>query len=272
MGVGRLKPRFLEKIWGSEKLEPLFPNRGLKIGEAWFEANHPLPLLIKFIFTTEKLSVQVHPGDAYAAKHHNSKGKTEMWHVVAAEPGAQVAAGFVEPLTEKQVREAAVSGTIEQLLQWYDARPGDTFFLPAGTVHAIGGGLVMCEIQQPSDVTYRLYDYGRGRELHLDHGLAVSHLEPYDPRAEATEGLLVACDYFTTSLVKVRGTVELPARDGKFVVVIRGRGVRCAGVRHAPERPGLLSRVWCRSRANWICWSRTSGRRWQTTKSDRPPH
>ena len=99
-----------------------------------------------------------------------------------------------------------MSGEIEHLLQWYDARPGDTFFLPAGTVHAIGGGLVMCEIQQPSDVTYRLYDYGRGRELHLDHALAVSHREPYDPRAEATEGVLVACDYFTTSLVKVRGT------------------------------------------------------------------
>ena len=232
-GPQRLAPRFLEKIWGSERLEPLFPNRGLRIGEAWLEGSDPLPLLIKFIFTTEKLSVQVHPGDEYAARHHNSKGKTEMWHVVAAEPGAQVAAGFVEPLSQEQLREAAESGKIEQLLQWYDARPGDTFFLPAGTVHAIGGGLVMCEIQQQSDVTYRLYDYGRGRELHLDHGLAVSHREPYDPRAESTEGLLVACDYFTTSLVKVRGSLELPGA-GQFVVVIRGKG-RVAG---EAARPG----------------------------------
>src|SRR5947209_1596582 len=96
----RLTPRFLEKVWGSEKLAPLFSDRGLKIGEAWLEApssfEGSLPLLIKFIFTTEKLSVQVHPGDEYAARHHNSKGKTEMWHVVAAEPGAKVAAGFLK--------------------------------------------------------------------------------------------------------------------------------------------------------------------------------
>jgi len=84
--------------------------------------------------------------------------------------------------------------------------------------------LVMCEIQQQSDITYRLYDYGRGRELHLDHALAVSNLEPFDPRAEATEGLLVACNHFTTSLVKVKGSKELPAQRGQFVVMIRGRG------------------------------------------------
>jgi mannose-6-phosphate isomerase len=222
----RLTPRFLEKIWGSTNLEPLFsrPGNAEKIGEVWLESNHPLPLLVKFIFTTDKLSVQVHPNDDYAARHHNSKGKTEMWHVVAAKPGAQVAVGFVEPLSQGRLREASLSGEVERLLQWYDARPGDTFFLPAGTVHAIGGGLVMCEIQQQSDVTYRLYDYGRGRELHLDHALAVSHLEPYDPRAEAEEGLLVACDYFTASRVKVRGGVELPGRPGQFVVVMRGRG------------------------------------------------
>jgi mannose-6-phosphate isomerase len=223
-GPQRLKPRFLEKIWGSKQLEPLFPNQSEKTGEVWLEADHPLPLLVKFIFTTDKLSVQVHPGDEYAALHHNSKGKTEMWHVVAAQPGAQIAAGFVEELSKEQLRKGALSGEVEQLLQWYDARPGDTFFLRAGTVHAIGAGLVMCEIQQQSDITYRLYDYGRGRELHLDHALSVSDLEPYDPRAEATEGLLVACNYFTTSLVKVRSSAELPDRAGQFIIAIQGKG------------------------------------------------
>lgn len=221
----RLTPKFVERIWGSTHLEPLYRSPGTKIGEVWLESDGlTLPLLVKFIFSTEKLSVQVHPNDAYAAEHHNSQGKTEMWHVVAAKPGAQIAAGFREELSKERLREAALSGEVERLLDWQDARPGDTFFLPAGTVHAIGGGLVMCEIQQQSDITYRLYDYGRGRELHLDHALAVSHREPFDPRAEATEGLLVACDHFTTSLVKVKGPAEIPAQRGQFVVMIRGRG------------------------------------------------
>lgn len=233
-GIERLTPRFLEKVWGSTHIEPLFPHRDAKIGEVWLEAGHPLPLLLKFIFTTEKLSVQVHPGDEYAALHHQSSGKTEMWHVVAAQPGAQVAVGFRDPLSRDELREASLSGKIEQLLEWYDAKQGDTFFLPAGTVHAIGPGLVMCEIQQQSDITYRLYDYGRPRELHLDHALAVSHRGPYDPRAESTEGILVACDYFTTSLVKVRGATELPERAGQFIVAIRGKG----SVDRDPARPG----------------------------------
>jgi mannose-6-phosphate isomerase len=220
----RLTPRFLEKVWGSNNLRPLFPNRPEKIGEVWLEGTSALPLLLKFIFTTGKLSVQVHPPDDYARQHHNSAGKTEMWYVVAAEPKSQVAVGFREPITCERLREASLSGEIEQLLQWYDARPGDAFFLPAGTVHAIGAGLVLCEVQQQSDITYRLYDYGRDRELHLDHALAVSSLEPFDPRAEAWEGLLVACNYFTTSLIKVRGSTDIGSWKDQFVVTLRGRG------------------------------------------------
>ena len=169
----RIEPRFLEKIWGSTRLEPWFRNRDQKIGEVCFDAD---PLLIKFIFTAEKLSVQVHPADDYARLHHNSRGKTEMWHILAAEPGAQIAAGFRRPITSDELDAAARSGEIENLLQWFDARPGDTFFIPAGTVHAIGAGLTLCEIQQHSDITYRLYDYGRPRELHLDRAIAVSDL------------------------------------------------------------------------------------------------
>src|SRR6476660_7140505 len=158
--VTRLTPRFVPKVWGSIHLEPWFPNASEKIGEVWFEplpGASALPLLIKFLFTTEPLSVQVHP-----------EGKTEMWHILAAEPGAKIAAGFREPITGQRLRESALSGEIEQLLEWFEARPGDTFFIPAGTVHAIGAGLVLCEIQQHSDLTYRLFDYGRRRELHLD--------------------------------------------------------------------------------------------------------
>ncbi len=171
----RLTPSFREKVWGATRLGPWFPDSDRKIGEVWFEGpfgnDADLPLLVKFIFTTEKLSVQVHPEDEYAGLHHQSRGKTEMWHILAAEPGAQIAAGFRESITPEQFREAALSGAIEQELQWFDARPGDTFFIPAGTVHAIGPGLALCEIQQNSDVTYRLYDYGRPRELHLAHGV-----------------------------------------------------------------------------------------------------
>jgi mannose-6-phosphate isomerase len=213
----RLTPRFLEKVWGSTRLGPWFPDSDRKIGEVWFEGVADLPLLIKFIFTTEKLSVQVHPGDEYARLHHGSRGKTEMWRVLAAEPGAKVAAGFREPLTAEQLREAALSGSIEEKLEWFDAKPGDTFFIPAGTVHAIGPGLAMCEIQQNSDITYRLYDYGRPRELHLDHGVAVSRLECWDPRRAAE----VACEYFSTSLV--RGGVRLPG-DFEFLIAIEGSG------------------------------------------------
>src|SRR5271165_3300984 len=167
----RLQPRFLEKVWGSTRLEPWFESTGAKIGEVWFEGAGPLPILVKFIFTTEKLSVQVHPDDVYAAKHHNSRGKTEMWHVLAAAPGARIAAGFREPVSAERLRAGALSGEIEELLAWHEARPGDTFFIPAGTVHAIGAGLTLCEIQQFSDITYRLYDYGRPRELHLAKAL-----------------------------------------------------------------------------------------------------
>jgi mannose-6-phosphate isomerase len=172
----RLTPRFLEKVWGSTRLEPWFPNSQKKIGEVWFEGVADLPLLIKFLFTSENLSVQVHP-----------EGKTEMWHILAAEPGAKIAAGFREPVTAEQAKAAALSGEIEEMLEWFDAAPGDTFFIPAGTVHAIGAGLSLCEIQQWSDVTYRLYDYGRPRELHLDQGLAVSDLSSHAARRKRWE-------------------------------------------------------------------------------------
>jgi mannose-6-phosphate isomerase len=230
----RLTPRFLEKVWGSTRLQPWFPDSDRKIGEVWFEGLEDLPLLVKFLFTTEKLSVQVHPEDDYARVHHGSRGKTEMWHVLAAEPGAQVAVGFREPLTASQLREAAESGAIEQMLRWFDAKPGDTFFIPAGTVHAIGPGLALCEVQQHSDITYRLYDYGRPRELHLEHGVKVSNLGSWDPRRAGE----VSCEYFTTSLV--RSGVRQAKGNFELLIAIHGSGtlsgepVRAGEVRYVP--------------------------------------
>jgi mannose-6-phosphate isomerase len=230
----RLTPSFREKVWGSTHLEPWFPDSDRKIGEVWFEGVDDLPLLVKFIFTTEKLSVQVHPADDYAHLHHASRGKTEMWHVLAAEPGAKVAAGFCEPLTQEQLRESAESGAIEQRLRWFDAKPGDTFFIPAGTVHAIGPGLALCEVQQHSDITYRLYDYGRPRELHLEHGVKVSHLGCWDPR-HTTE---ISCPYFNTSLVGA-GVRAAPERFELLIAIagagtISGEPVRSGEVWYVP--------------------------------------
>jgi mannose-6-phosphate isomerase len=201
----RLTPRFLEKVWGSTQLEPWFPNSEQKIGEVWFEGS----LLVKFLFTTEALSVQVHP-----------EGKTEMWHILRAEPGAKIAAGFREPITKERLRASALSGEIESLLEWHEARPGDTFFIPAGVVHAIGPGLALCEIQQFSDITYRLYDYGRLRELHLEQGIAVSRLGPHAARQPASEGVLVSCPFFTTEKRHVDGTVR--CEPGQMVIQLDG--------------------------------------------------
>jgi mannose-6-phosphate isomerase len=197
----RLTPRLVPKVWGSTHLEPWYRDTGENIGEVWFEGVANLPLLIKFLYTTEPLSVQVHP-----------EGKTEMWHILAAEPGAKIAAGFRQPITEQRLRESALSGEIEELLEWHEARPGDTFFIPAGTVHAIGAGLALCEIQQWSDVTYRLFDYGRPRELHLDAGVRVSRLGPHPARQSAREGVLVSCPFFTTQKLRVAGTVPCKAK------------------------------------------------------------
>ena len=226
----RLTPTFKEKVWGSTSLEPLFPNSDKKIGEVWFEGVDDLPVLIKFLFTTEKLSVQVHPDDTYARKHHNSRGKTEMWHVLRAEPGARIAAGFRETLTPQRAREAALSGEIEDLLNWFEVTPGETFFIPAGTVHAIGAGLTLCEIQQHSDITYRLYDYGRPRELHLDQALEVSDLGPYDARQQKKGEVLVSCPYFTTSRLCISNSAKHILRlnnhpcTSELIVVVDGSG------------------------------------------------
>ena len=188
---------------------------------------HPgvCPLLVKLLFTTERLSVQVHPEDDYAEKHHQSLGKTEAWYVMEVRPPGEVAVGFRESLTPERLRSSALSGEIEHLLDWRKVSKGDVVFTPAGTVHAIGAGLTICEIQENSDITYRLYDYGRPRELHLEHGTKVSHLGPHTheatlvPLAAGREELL-ACDYFRIERLRPLNSFKIQANLPYYALLI----------------------------------------------------
>jgi mannose-6-phosphate isomerase len=174
-----LPARMVERPWGCTVLPaPFAAPPGQKIGEVWFEPPPALDaLLVKYLFTSEALSVQVHPSDIDAPA--GKRGKEECWYVIAAEPDAKLGIGFKAPISAEAMRAAALDGSIEHLLAWHPARAGDFFYIPAGTVHAIGPGLSLVEIQQNSDMTYRLYDYGRERELHLDAGIAVANGMPY---------------------------------------------------------------------------------------------
>jgi mannose-6-phosphate isomerase len=222
----RIPASFKEKIWGALDLAPWYPDPGKKIGEVWFEAD--LPLLLKFVFTSDRLSVQVHPDDAFAAAHEKSLGKTEMWYVLRADPGAQVALGFRETITRERLRESALSGEIEGLLNWVDVKPGDAFFIPAGTVHAIGAGLALCEVQQHSDITYRLYDYGRPRELHLEKAMQVASTEAYDAKPQE---LPIDCKYFHTEVARITSPIEYPAANDRFnLLIFTGGSGKIAGL------------------------------------------
>jgi len=211
----RLPARFLEKIWGTTDLSPWYPSSTKKIGEVWFEAE--LPILVKFVFTSDRLSVQVHPNDEFATAHENSRGKTEMWYVLRADPGAKIATGFRQAISRERLREAALNGEIEALLQWVEVKTGDAFYVPAGTVHAIGGGLALCEIQQYSDITYRLYDYGRPRELHLEKAIQVASTEI---RNGGPVPLPIDCEYFHTELAKTQSPLRYFPEAARFHLLI----------------------------------------------------
>ena len=171
------------------------------------------PLLVKFIDANEDLSIQVHPNDELAKKRHNSFGKTEMWYVVEADPGSTLIAGFNKELTEREYLEKFSSGHLTDVLNKEDVKAGDAFFLPAGRVHTIGKGLLIAEIQQTSDITYRIYDFnrvddkGNKRELHTEEALAAidfKHYPEYKTRYQPEKDhpvKLVSCPYFTTNLL-----------------------------------------------------------------------
>ncbi len=232
-GPERLTPAFHDKIWGSTRLEPWFRAAGRKVGEVWFQTEPPLPLLTKFIFTSERLSVQVHPDDVQARARGLQNGKTEMWHILRADPGAEIGLGFRVPMDAGQLRRATESGAIEHLLEWIPVEAGDTVFTPAGTVHALGSGLAVLEVQQNSDTTYRLWDYGRGRELHLEEGLAVADTGPARHRPEKSrrsdDGVprtLVSCDYFLSEELSISSDfpLSLTGRAFQLLIVLEGRG------------------------------------------------
>jgi mannose-6-phosphate isomerase len=248
----RLEPIFSARPWGSLSLAPFFPEKSQlnePLGEAWFtgtecrfasgpyegqilgdawpsmppqwagtrvDRNGAFPLLVKFIFSEDKLSVQVHPDDDYAARHEQAaggRGKTEMWYAVRARPGAEVMVGLKAGISAEKFRAAIGDGTAEQCLNHVPIRAGDAIFVPAGTVHTIGAGLVLCEIQEQSDLTYRVYDYerrdakGRARELHIEKALDVIRFGQQtggkiDPvrtkRGPVKETFFAACRYFST--------------------------------------------------------------------------
>lgn len=172
------------------------------------------PLLIKFIDAQDNLSVQVHPDDDLAERKYGQTGKTEMWHVIDAEPGSGLYVGFNQKVSAEQFDQAVEDGTLADLLKFYPVQPGDTFMIPAGIVHAIGKGVLLAEIQQPSDVTFRIYDWdrvddeGNARELHIDEAFEAIHFEEnfgnfkvdYQPTINQTVSL-VRSPFFNTSLI-----------------------------------------------------------------------
>ncbi len=272
--LARIEPFFSPRPWGTRSLAPLFPdktNLAEPIGEAWLTAQDSLvangpyagkslgqswrempaewrgtrsgkykefPLLAKFLFPMDKLSIQVHPDDAFAAKFEQAaggRGKTEMWHIVGAKPGAELLIGLKPGVSREEFIRGVADGTVEDLFVHYPVRPGETYFVEAGTQHAIFPGMVVCEIQEYSDLTYRVYDYGRvdahgkPRELHLEKALEVTHFDgtrsgevPALPlhSPDANKHLLVACEFFATERWDCDRTTPIESDPSEFQLII----------------------------------------------------
>jgi mannose-6-phosphate isomerase len=237
----RIAPFFSPRPWGTRDLSPWYDFRPAEpIGEAWLTGPQCLietgeqqgrtlselaaafpdpllgphrneagdyPLLIKILFPHDKLSVQVHPDDSLARQIGEPRGKTECWYVLEAEPGATVALGLKPGSTIEAMRQAIADHTVEAMVEQVPVGRGDMIFVDAGTVHAIGPGVVLLETQQTSDITYRLYDYGRPRELHIDRGLAATRLHTaagkVTPKTEGARTLLIEQKYFTVDRIEV---------------------------------------------------------------------
>lgn len=290
----RLEPFFSPRIWGQRSLAPWYPekvNLQEPLGEAWLTAfdsrvsNGPFagktlremwhkmpadwrgrrnsslvefPVLIKFIFPNDKLSIQVHPDDSYAAKHEQKaggRGKTEMWHMVWARKGAEILFGLKPGVDKQMFLRALNDNTVENLLPHIPVETADTYFVPAGTQHAMGAGLVVCEIQEYSDLTYRVYDFGRvdasgkPRELHVDKALEVTNfsagrggkIEPLALHSpDAKKCLLAACEYFATERWDCNRTTPIESDPEEFqvFVILKGAGTFHDADHAYPYRPG----------------------------------
>jgi Phosphomannose isomerase len=249
----RLKPWFSERVWGKSDLRPWYESTGTNelVGEAWltgpacivetgpFAGNTftamaskiggEFPLLVKILFPNDKLSVQVHPDDVQAQAAGETRGKTECWYVLEAVPGAAVSLGLKAGVGAQEVAASVADGTMEDLLEKVPVSAGDMIFVDAGTVHAIGPGVVLLETQQTSDITYRLYDYGRARELHLEKGLAVikakTEAGKVEPRSMDGFVRLIEQKYFTVDRFDVPfGEVKIPASGPACLVSLSGWG------------------------------------------------
>jgi mannose-6-phosphate isomerase len=247
----RLEPSFAERIWGRTTLAPFYPSTGTqeKVGEAWLtgpqskvvtgifegktlaEVHSEFPLLVKMLFPDDKLSVQVHPDDEQARALGLARGKTECWYVLQSEPGAKVACGLKAGTSVEDVRLAIAEGTLEDLMEWLEVAPGEMVFVDAGTVHAIGPGMTLLEVQQTCDVTYRLYDYGRPRELHLEQGLAVvkpkTRAGKVEPR-QMEQGFtrLIETEYFIVDrfVLEPGEAIEMPMDGIGCIAGLSGSG------------------------------------------------
>lgn len=230
-----LHQRLIAKPWGRDRLPPGFPDTAdIRIGEIAHDApaGTAAPLLVKHIFTSERLSVQVHPDDATARAHGHAGGKAECWLVLAAEPDARIGIGGTATVDAAKLRAMAQDGSIIEWLDWQPVSAGDFFMVPPGTVHAIGAGVAIVEIQQNHDVTYRLYDYGRDRPLHIDAAVAAACPGPYSAtlRRHFAGGDVMLAD---TPQFRVRGCSgagTIDSGDRPALVVPLAGDVAIAGV------------------------------------------
>ena len=260
-----LMPIFDERPWGVRDLRPIYVKVAKEpIGESWLTwednrvANGPLagrtlgelskqfgrdlvgtaapydnrfPLLVKFLFPGSKLSVQVHPDDEQARKTGQPCGKTECWYALAAKPGAQVALGLKSGTTLQDLEQAIREQHAEELLNWMDVHQGDMMYIAAGTVHTIGGGMILVETQQTCDITYRLYDYGRDRDLHIAKGLAATKLHTNAGKvvrhANDLPNVLVRSPFFQVEKIMLREPLraEVTLASPQIVVAIDGAGI-----------------------------------------------
>jgi mannose-6-phosphate isomerase len=236
MAIEHASVQVVRKPWGIADLHPWSSTDGSgdAIGELWFQRpgkNAPLPaLLLKLLFTSEPLSIQVHPDDAFARSIGLPNGKTEAWYILSATADARVAVGLKRHLTSEELRASIQDGSIANLTRWRPVSKGDIIFVPAGTIHAIGAGIVLAEIQQRSDATFRLFDYGRPRELHEDNAVAVSEAGPlqiqYSPhRLDPARTVLVANPHFVLEHVHLSAGSNwtLQADRETWILVIEGR-------------------------------------------------
>jgi mannose-6-phosphate isomerase len=235
MAIEHAAVQVVRKPWGVADLHPWsgIDGSGDAVGELWFQRvdkDAPTPaLLLKLLFTSEPLSIQVHPDDAFARSIGLPNGKTEAWYILAALPDARIAVGLKRHLTPQQLRASIKDGSIAGLVQWRAARRGDVIFVPAGTIHAIGAGIMLAEIQQQSDATFRLFDYGRQRELHEESAVAVSDAGPAQTRAVARRlsderWALIASPHFVLERINLpaNSTWTLTADKEAWMLVIEG--------------------------------------------------